>query len=323
MGQVGTLAGTDYFYYLNGSLRTIYKYTFGGSLEWSYQDTDLVSESIIGGDHTRLIAVDDLGNVYFMGRKGASDPRSLKVIKVDSAGDLVWESEISATSGYTFSEHRCLAVDANYNVYVGARIDATGATTDGGESSIYLDSSGTEQWREEDPSGSAPVNSYPEKAAFDASGNVYVMMVRAGGNNIWLRSYDSSGTLRFEKGAGFGPATGVSGDIEVYGSRLFAVYADTTNKDVEVYAYSGSDLSTEDWSQIFDYSATTLFGATRLGVDQSGDVFVTYSTIQFGPTDHFGHRIRITGAGTLVYDETDDESAERPLVAPGRPPVFF
>ncbi len=124
-------------------------------------------------NYARGIAVDASGNVYTVGQGPAS------VVKLDSAGDLVW-------AGVEGANARDVAVDAGGNVYIAGTFGGT-VDFDPGPGTSYmnswegeafilkLDSADSFVWAKQLGGGEDPLLTLAEGVAADASGNVYTV----------------------------------------------------------------------------------------------------------------------------------------------------
>jgi len=193
----GSLSGT------NVGDRDIFlmKYDASGAQQWIKQ----IGTSAV--DAGSGVAADSSGNVYVTGwTLGAltgtnAGRRDIFLTKYDSSGTQQWMKQIG-TSAAERGKH--VAVDSSGNAYVTGWTRGALSGTNVGDHDIFLmkyDSSGTQQWINQI---GTPVKDQGEGITVDAFDNVYVTGntegdlagTNAGGTDIFLMKYDTSGNLQ-------------------------------------------------------------------------------------------------------------------------------
>jgi len=191
------------------------KYDSSGVKQWTRQ---LGTQ---GYDIAWGIAVDPSGNIYITGD-------TFILIKYASSGILQWTRQLGAIG-------KSVAVDASGDIYVtGYTYGGLDGNTNAGGSDIFLvkyDSTGTKQWTIRQIGTSS--NDFAYGIAVDTSGYVYITgstsgslegNANAGGQDIFLVKYNSSGTKQWTRQAGTsgddfanGVAVDASGNIYITG----------------------------------------------------------------------------------------------------------
>jgi len=167
----------------------IAKYNSSGTIQW---------QKTLGGtgfDAWRAAGIDSSNNLYVTGEFGAP-VNAIIVAKYNSTGVIQWQKSLE-TSADEYGKF--LAIDSSDNVYIGGVANLTGSQ---GYDFILAkyNSSGTIQWQRtlggtgtDDGAG----------IAIDSSDNVYVTgvsnSVGAGGLDLLLAKYNSSGTIQWQR----------------------------------------------------------------------------------------------------------------------------
>ena len=229
----------------------IAKYDTSGTIQW---------QRTLGGasvDYGNDIAVDGSGNVYITGYTTSSGAGSndILIVKYDTDGLFKWQR----TLGGTFSDSgEGIAVDGSGNVYITGYTASSGA----GSNDILIakyDTSGAIQWKRT-LGGVSSDRGYD--IAVDGSGNVYITGYTessgAGGSDILIAKYDTSGTIQWQRTLG-GVNNDIGYDIAVDGSGNVYIIGHTTGYGIVIaklpadgsftgtygaYTYATSGLST-------------------------------------------------------------------------------
>jgi Beta-propeller repeat len=228
-----------------------------------------------GDDALIAITVEQSGDVYVTGSSLSTLPDyDYATIKYNSGGQQQWVSHYGRAGNDSAT---ATALDQSGNVYVtGGRWDPD---TDYDFATIKYNSAGEEQWvaRYNGPSDS---DDDAFGVAIDGSGNVYVTGGSTGGaispdyatikydsagNEIWVVRYDAVGDYDY--------ATAIvvddSGNVYVTGDSIGA----DGNFDYATIKYSFDGL--EQWVERYDGPGNSDDFAVALGIDNSGNVYVT------------------------------------------------
>jgi uncharacterized protein (AIM24 family) len=272
-------------------------------------------------DFVRQVAVDASGNVYITGSFngtatfGATSKTSVGnndifIAKYSSSGTLQWVQSAGSTSNDLANG---IALDASGNVYITGYFYGTAtfgaiSKTSAGNADIFVakySSSGTLQWVQ---SAGGTSNDAATGIAVDASGNVYITgyffvtatfgatsKTSAGGSDIFVAKYSSSGTLQWVQSAGGtssddanGIAIDASGNVYItgyfYGTATFGATSKTSAGNADIFVAKYDPVGTA-WSWVESAGGTSTDAATGIAVDASGNVYITgyfYSTATFG-----------------------------------------
>ena len=246
------------------------------------------------------IAVDNSGNVYVTGESGTFDSGNddYATIKYNSAGEEQWVARYdgpeSGNDGAT-----AIAVDDSGNVYVTG--SSFGSGTDVDYATIKYDSSGQQQWVAR---YNGPANGGDDAVAIavDSSHNVYVtgFSFGAGTSQDYATiKYDSSGQQQWVaryngSGNGFDEATAIAidglGDVYVTGGGPGSGGA------AEYATIKYNAAGQEEWVARYNGPGTGSNGASAIGLDGSGNIYVTGSSFGLDGTYDYA-TIKYNGAG--------------------------
>jgi uncharacterized delta-60 repeat protein len=236
----------------------IAKYNTSGTIQW---------QRTLGGgtaENGRGIAVDSGGNVYVSGYTGSS---LVIITKYNTSGTIQWQR----TLGSGLEDCYGIAVDSSGNVYVTGSTSGAGA----GIADVLIakyDTSGTIQWQRVLGGGAMDLG---YGVAVDSSSNVYVTGYTrsqgAGGSDILIAKYNSSGTIQWQRilggsgdDTGYGIAVDSSGNVYVTGTT-------SGSNDVSISKYDTS--GTIQWQRTLGGSGNdTGYG---IAVGSNGDFYVT------------------------------------------------
>ena len=250
-----------------------------------------------GNDYYRGVAVDSLDNIISAGYSysdgaGGAD---LLVSKYDSSGALLWERLLGGTSNDVGFG---VVIDSSDNIIV------AGYTVSDFLIAKY-NSSGTLQWQR---SLGAGVTDRADAIALDSSDNIIVTgrtnSTGAGGYDILIAKYNSSGTLQWQRTLG-----GTGGDF------CNGVTVDSSN-NIIVSGYTDSDGAGDDDILIAKYNSSgtlqwqrTLGGTVRdrgegVVVDSSDNIIITGRTGSDGAGDDDLLLAKYNSSGTLQWQRT-------------------
>lgn len=269
------------------------KYNSAGVQQWvQYYDG-----TANGFDEVRSMGVDPTGNVYVTGySQQTGTGYDMVTIKYNTAGVQQWLQKYNSTGGNDFAWG--LAVDPSGNVYItgeGPGVAGTDFIT------IKYNTSGVQQWVST-YNGSGNDADYGRCITFDGSGNVYATGagIQTGTNYDYVTiKYNSSGAQQWASTYN-GPGNGIdypyglaidnSGNVYVSGLST----GSGTFWDYATAKYNSSGV--QQWAQRYDGPVSGDDGVYGMGVDNSGNVYVTgwsagaagnikdYATVKYSQT---------------------------------------
>ncbi|MBV6478424.1 MAG: hypothetical protein HGGPFJEG_01179 [Ignavibacteria bacterium] len=234
-----------------------------------------------GLDEAWSVAVDDSGNVYVTGGStGSGTGLDYTTIKYNSSGIEQWNQRYNA-AGNGMDEAYSLAIDKFGNVFVAG-------TSNYDYAIIKYNSSGVHQWVQR---YNGPGNSWDNVQSIfvDSSGYVYVtgssvgsgtsddyatIKYNSSGIQQWLQRYNGPPTN------GRDNATSVKVDNEGNVYVTGYSYGIGTSRDYATLKYNSSGV--EQWVQRYNGPGNDLEYAYSIAVDNSGNVYVTGSSIGIG-----------------------------------------
>ena len=258
-----------------------------GVLVWTRQFGTNSSDFAYG------IATDTNGNVYITGfTEGALEGDNAGhgdafIRSYDSDGNTRWthqfgSDDLDAASG--------VATDANGNVYVAGYTLGAREGADAGSGDAFIrsyDSDGNLRWTHQFGTDRSDAAS---GVATDANGNVYVSGstmgdlegTNAGGHDVFIRSYDSDGNLRWTRQFGSGSsdytngvATDANGNVYVTG-RTFGALAGPITGTVDAFIRSYDNSGDLRWTRQF--GTDDLDVTNGIATDVNGNVYVVGRT---------------------------------------------
>jgi hypothetical protein len=225
--------------------------------------------------------VGEAGNVYVTGRSDTTGSADAITIKYDTNGELKWQRRFG-TSGVALN---AVTVDDDGNVYVTGR-DGNAAAT------VKYDSLGVEQWVD---LIDHPLYGEQFVDIVSDGSSIYVFGSRSGlymtakysatGDTAWTRFFSASG------GGGLPQPFAITLDdfnnVYVTGRR------GTPTSSSNYLTLKYSTFGTFQWSQEYNGPGNSIDEARDIGVDHSGNVYVTgasqgdttaqdYATIKYG-----------------------------------------
>ncbi len=267
------------------------KYNSSGTKQWTKQ---LGTSS---SDFARGVATDSSGNVYVTGITiGGLDGTNagnwdLFVVKYNSSGTKQWTKQLG-TSSSDFA--RGVATDSSGNVYVtGYTKGGLDGNTNSGQEDLFVVKyydNGTKDWTRQLGTSNGD---YASGVATDSSGNVYVTGgtgsggccvgldgTNAGGNDLFLVKYNSSGTKQWTKQLGtssndeaYGVATDSSGNVYVTGYTNGGLDGNTSAGAEDLFLVKYNSSGTKQWTKQLGSSSSDI--ARGVATDSSGNVYVT------------------------------------------------
>ncbi|MBI4332772.1 MAG: SBBP repeat-containing protein [Chloroflexi bacterium] len=303
------LGGRDAFLAkLDGSGNVLWARQFGASQE----------------DYATAVAVDGPGNVYVAGDRDGyyvQGPQSLIggfngfICKYDSSGNQLWARTFSSgNTQYTYG----VAVDSYGNVYAAGYTYGVfeGQIPSGGSQDAFVvsyDSVGNMRWARQFGTGRFDAAS---GIAADGAGNVYVTgstggtypgQVPAGGNDAYIRKYDSAGYAQWTKQFGTslpdyaqGIAVDGSGNIYVTGDTYGAFPGQAHLGLQDAFVARFDSYGNLIWTRQFGTDANEY--AKGIAVDGSGNIFLageTYGSFPFNLPSSGGWDIYISSYNNL------------------------
>lgn len=272
------------------------KYNPNGDIQWQ--------RALNSTGQLRSVVVDSSDNIYICGTtstSGAGGNDGL-LAKYNSSGTIQWQRTLGLSGSDTFYD---IALNSSGDVYVVGTTSSQGAGNADNLVAKY-NSSGTIQWQR--ILGSAFFESNYSGIGVDGTGDVFVTFstpgTGAGGDDIILAKYNSSGTIQFQKT--LGGASGDDGkDIAIDSDNNIYVFGDTESGD-----FGNGDLllvkynltGTVQWQAglglaAFDrgYAVTT---------DSLGNIYGIGQTLSDGAGDRDFLFAKWDSSGTIQWQRT-------------------
>jgi uncharacterized delta-60 repeat protein len=286
---------------------TTYKYDNDGDREWKKTFNGPGNDA----DEAKAIVLDSKGNVYITGRsEGSGTGDDFVTIKYDRDGNKKWSERYNG-GGNSMDQPTGITVDEEGNVFV------TGASRDsnsyyGDYVTIRYDKDGNKKWvrRYNGPDNSIEV---PYAIAVDRQSNVYVtgtgiddyvtLKYDVNGNELWVATYNGPGNS-FDGAVAL--VLDASGNVYVTGSS----YGTGTSTDYATIKYNAAGVRL--WVARYNGQSSSFDNATDIGLDASGNVYVTgssladYATIKYNSNGAQQWVVRYNGgydeAGAMAVD---------------------
>jgi uncharacterized delta-60 repeat protein len=249
-------------------------------------------------DSARAIAVDAAGNVFVTGTTNLSDGDFILTVKYGPDGKRLWirrhdDGVTDTNAGWA------VAVDASGNAYVAGEVWDPGSATNCDAVIIKYNPSGKALWAKK-VNGAANGWDSLNAIATDGAGNVYAagkswgagtsfdylaVKLNSNGKLLWAKKYNGTGNLDDRVNA---MAVDAAGNVYVTGESQVA------GMDFDYATLKYDAAGNQLWVQRYDGPGNDTDQAAALGVDGSGNVYVTgisdgaagdadAATIKYGP----------------------------------------
>jgi uncharacterized delta-60 repeat protein len=267
------------------------KYNSAGQQQWVARYDGPANND----DEATAVAVDNTGNVYVTGYSsptGSSQDYDYATIKYNSAGQQQWVARYNGPGNFT-DVATAIAVDGSGNVHVtGRSVGSPGAGFSGDYATIKYNSAGQEQWvaRYNGPLGNG--SDAAAAIAIDGAGNVYVTGESDGISSAFdyaTIKYNSTGQQQWVARYN-GPANSEdiataivldgAGNVYVTGGSV------NTNGLPDYATIKYNSAGQEQWVARYDGPANDEDDANAIGLDASGNVYVTGMSWGTGDFDY-------------------------------------
>lgn len=300
-----------------------------GDTVWTTRIPNMSSGS--NGKYTKILHVDDIGNVYVTGTGSGAQGIDYLTVKMNSNGDTLWTRRYGVVSGLPHNAAG-LAVDNQGNVYVtGASWSAMppGGSIDFG--TIKYNSTGQEQWvATYDGPGNNTDYAYAVEA--DNSGNVYVTgscftggavntdfctikYDAATGDTVWTRRY---GSPNYPTNTPSMISLTGAGDIYVAGSSYGgSPGSGGTGTDYALLKYNSAGVL--QWDARYNGGGAGEDYANDFSIDSQGNIYLTGKSVG-GLTYQDFCTVKFNSSGeqqwVARYDAGVDEATAIAVAAP-------
>lgn len=265
---------------INSSDWATVKYTSTGTQQWVARYNGLPNR----GATAFSVAADRFGNAYVTGL--GPDGRTT-TIKYNSSGVQNWVAKFYGPYPQAMDiGFPSLAVDNYANIYVAACAD-WGVPTTYDYTIIKYDSSGIQQWVRtySGPGYGNRTIDQPRRIVLDNSGNIYVTGFSMGdttNNDIATLKYNSSGVqqwvVRYNGPANLGDSAN-SLAVDSYGNvYITGASCGTGNTGYDYITIKYNSNGVQQWASRYNGAGNGEDVATSIGLDNSGNVYVTGHT---------------------------------------------
>ena len=256
------------------------------------------------GDWLWALAVDSEGNIVATGRRPtATEDWNVWLVKFDPDGTLLWEEDIDAYGGT--DEGSGIATDSNDNIIVTGYLEGNAGSPLEGYFLHKYDPDGTLLW-EDAPAPGPTAGTWGMDVAVGTSDEIYAVGTRDEGTfdgySIWLRAYDSDGTIRWTEQ--------VSQAVEDTDNRAAAVALGSMG-EVYVGGHEGvTNSNTVAWLSKYDEDGNADWTVTRDGGAAGIDAYYGLAVAADGDVVAVG-RGSVPGQGfDILFDRYDTDGNE-------------
>jgi len=265
------------------------KYSSSGGILWTKQ--------LGTGNHDRSrdLTIDSSDNIFVTGYTwGGIDGNTnsggidMFLVKYSSSGVKQWTKQLGTSEG---DQGEGITVDNSGNIYVtGVTSGGLDGNTSAGLTDSFLvkyNSSGVKQWTKQLGTSS---NDIAYDLVLDSSNNIYIGgytegnldgNTNAGGSDISLVKYNSSGTKQWTKQFGSSAEDSVQ-DIAVDSSDNIYLTGITrgsldglTGSEVDMFLVKYSDNGTKLWTKLLSSEGNSIDAGKGLAIDSSDNIYVT------------------------------------------------
>ncbi len=245
------------------------------------------------------VVIDAAGNVYAGGWASQGSSVDYTIVKYSSAGSQLWVRNYNNGSNDFL---RAMVIDASGNIY--ATGVSRGASNDD-YATVKYNSSGTLLWSARyngsgvddakgltvDQQGSVIVTGYATTAA---TGKDYTTVkYNNAGIQQWVKKYNRTGTTQDEA---VGIVSDNTGNIYVTG---FCAGSGTSTFDYVTVKYNTN--GDQQWAKVFNSGLVGVDDkASSIDIDETGNIYVTGSTISSGTDTDYG-TVKYSPAGDVLW----------------------
>ena len=263
------------------------KYYDNGTKQWTKQ---LGTSS---GDAGLGLAIDSSNNIYITGYTSGgldgtnSGNQDVFLAKYYDNGTKQWTKQLGTSSG---EQGKGVAVDSSDNIYVtGSTYGGLDGNSNSGSSDIFLVKyydNGTKQWTQQLGTSGSDVG---YRVTVDNSSNIYITgytaggldgNTNAGGWDIFLVKYNSSGTKQWTKQLGTSEGDLGDGVVVDFSNNVYVTGSSEEELDGNVHSGQGDiilakyyDNGTKQWTK--QMGTSSFDGGQGITVDNSSNIYIT------------------------------------------------